>query len=97
MAEKREILTIESQANSGSEMIRTSVDLSKLLVGLDGTEISQDAGKFVCEDLYYSVLKYLHEGSLKSKCIFVHVPILKAVTRDVVVGDFLKILSKISS
>ena len=97
MAEKREILTIESQANSGSEMIRTSVDLSKLLVGLDGTEISQDAGKFVCEDLYYSVLKYLYEGSLKSKCIFVHVPILKAVNRDVVVGDFLKILSKISS
>ena len=95
MAEKRENLTIESQANSGTEVIKTSVDLSKLVVGLDRTEISNDAGKFVCEDLYYSVLKYLDKGCLKSKCIFVHVPILTAVNRDVIVGDVLKILSKI--
>ncbi|MDJ0516102.1 MAG: peptidase C15 [Trichodesmium sp. MO_231.B1] len=96
MAEKREIMTIESQANSGESVMKTSVDLSKLVVGLDRTEISNDAGKFVCEDLYYSVLKYLDEGGLKSKCIFVHVPILTVVNRDVIVGDFLKILSKIS-
>ena len=97
MAEKREILTIESQANSGERVMKTSVDLSKFVVGLDGTELSNDAGKFVCEDLYYSVLKYLDEGGLKSKCIFVHVPILTAINRDLIVGDFLKILSKISS
>ncbi|MGD1700053.1 peptidase C15 [Dapis sp. BLCC M229] len=96
MAEKRETLTIESQANSGAEVIKTSIDLSKLVVGLDVTEISNDAGKFVCEDLYYSVLKYLDEGCLKSKCIFVHVPILTGVYRDLIVGDFIKILSKIS-
>ena len=96
MAEKREILTIESQANSGERVMKTSVDLSKFVVGLDGTELSNDAGKFVCEDLYYSVLKYLDEGGLKSKCIFVHVPILTAINRDLIVGDFLKILSKIS-
>lgn len=52
-------------------------------------------GKFVCEDLYYLVLKYFYEGFLKSKCIFVYVFILKVVNRDVVVGDFLKILLKI--
>ncbi|MGD1807312.1 peptidase C15 [Dapis sp. BLCC M126] len=96
MAEKREILTIESQANSGERVMKTSVNLSKLVISLDGSEISNDAGKFVCEDLYYSVLKYLDEGCLKSKCIFVHVPILTAVNRDVIVRDFLKILSKIS-
>ena len=96
MAEKREILTIESQANSGEEVMKTSVDLSTLVVGLDKTEISNDAGKFVCEDLYYSILKYLDESCLKSKCIFVHVPILTAVNRDLFVGYFLKILSKIS-
>ena len=96
MAEKREILTIESQANSGEKVMKTAVDLSNLVVGLDGTEISNDAGKFVCEDLYYSVLKYLDEGCLNSKCIFVHVPILTAVNKDVIVGDFQKILSKIS-
>ena len=96
MAEKREILTIESQASCGEKVMKTSVDLSRLVVGLDGTEISNDAGKFVCEDLYYSVLKYLDKGCFKSKCIFVHVPILTAVNRDLILGDFLKILSKIS-
>ncbi|MGD1713275.1 peptidase C15 [Dapis sp. BLCC M172] len=96
MAEKREFLTIESQANSGEKVMKTSVYLSKLVVSLDGTEISNDAGKFVCENLYYSVLKYLDEPRLKSKCIFVHVPILTAINRDLIVGDFLKILSKIS-
>ncbi len=95
MAEKREILTIESQANCGEEGIKTSVDLSKLVADLDMTEISNDAGKFVCEDLYYSVLKYLDGGCLKSKCIFVHVPILTETNRDEILGDFIKILSKI--
>lgn len=96
MAEKREFLTLESQASSGEMVMKTSVDLSRLIVGLDGVEISNDAGKFVCEDLYYSVLKYLDEGCLKSKCIFVHVPILTAINRDLIVADFLKLLSKIS-
>ncbi|MCL2923462.1 MAG: peptidase C15 [Trichodesmium sp. MAG_R04] len=95
MAEKREILTIESQANSGSKVMKTSVDLSNLLLGLDGIEISNDGGKFVCEDLYYSVLKYLYESGLKSKCIFVHVPIFTEVNRDIITENFLKILSKI--
>ena len=70
--------------------------LSSLVVDLDGTEISNDAGKFVCEDLYYLILRYLNKGCLKSKCIFVHVPILTTVTRNLMVADFLKILSKIS-
>ena len=96
MAEKRELLTIESQANSGSKVMKTSVNLSNLLLGLNEVEISNDAGKFVCEDLYYSVLKYLYESCLKSKCIFVHVPILREVNRDIIMGNFLKILSKIS-
>ncbi|MEB3341488.1 peptidase C15 [Okeania sp.] len=96
MAEARDILTIESQACSGERVMKTSVDLSKLVVDLHGTKISNDAGKFVCEDLYYSVLKYLDDCCLKTKCIFVHVPILTAVNQDLIVADFLNILSKIS-
>lgn len=97
MAEKREFLTIESQATSGKEVIQTSVDLTELVAGLEITEISNDAGKFVCEDLYYGVLKYIDDACLKSKCIFVHVPILTEINTVKVVADFLNILSKISS
>ncbi len=47
MTEKWEILTIESQANSGAEVIKTSVDLSNLAIGLDRTEISNDFVKIL--------------------------------------------------
>lgn len=96
MAEKREKLTIESQATSGEVVIQTLVSLTELVVGLDITEISNDAGKFVCEDLYFSVLKYLDDACLKQKCIFVHVPILTENNSEKVIKDFVKILSKIS-
>ncbi|NEO57788.1 MAG: peptidase C15 [Okeania sp. SIO3B5] len=96
MAEKREILTIESQASCGEVVMKTSIDLAELVVGLDMTEISNDAGKFVCEGLYYSVLKYLDLSYLKSKCIFLHVPILTEKNRDLIVGDFIKLLSLFS-
>ncbi|NEN91974.1 MAG: peptidase C15 [Okeania sp. SIO3H1] len=96
MAEKREILTIESQASCGEMVMKTSIDLAELVVGLDMTEISNDAGKFVCEDLYYSVLKYLELSCLKSKCLFVHVPILTEDNREIILEDFMKILSLLS-
>ncbi|NET43832.1 peptidase C15 [Okeania sp. SIO2B3] len=93
MAEKRKILTIESQASCGEMVMKTSIDLAELVVGLDMTEISHDAGKFVCEYLYYSVLKYLELSYLRSKCIFVHVPILTEYNRDIIVEDFMKVVS----
>lgn len=93
MAEKRKILTIESQASCGEVVMKTSIDLAEIVAGLDLTEISNDAGKFVCEDLYYSVLKYLELSCFKSKCIFVHVPIFTEYNRDKIIGDFIKILS----
>ncbi|NEP84630.1 MAG: peptidase C15 [Okeania sp. SIO3B3] len=96
MAEKREFLTIESQASCGEVVMRTSIDLAELVVGLDVTKISNDAGKFVCEGLYYSVLKYLDMSCFQSKCIFVHVPILTKDNRDKIVGDFRRILSYFS-
>ncbi|NEQ77065.1 MAG: peptidase C15 [Okeania sp. SIO2C9] len=95
MAEKRKILTIESQASCGEVVMKTSIDLAELVLGLDVTEISNDAGKFVCEYLYYSVLKYLDMRCYQSKCIFVHVPVLTENNRDKIVGDFMKILLSI--
>ncbi|NES74799.1 MULTISPECIES: peptidase C15 [Okeania] len=92
MAETRKILTIESQASCGEVVMKTSINLAELVAGLDVTEISNDAGKFVCEDLYYSVLKYLDMSCYQSKCIFVHVPVLTENNRDKIVGDFMKIL-----
>ncbi len=104
MAEKNQKLTIESQATFQANTLKTTVDLEKLLSGLIDTAISNDAGKFVCEGLYYSVLKELQTREIASKslnnnnsrCVFVHVPILTPDNLPVIVENFRLILQKLA-
>lgn len=94
MAECRQILTVESCACGEGLDYRTSVDLDKLVAALSVTEISHDAGKFVCEGLYYEVLKYL-SCQFNIPCIFVHVPVLTAENLPSILADFLVIIERI--
>ena len=96
MAESRSKLTLESCAMEYEDTLRTNVKLEELLTDLTMTEISHDAGKFVCEALYYSVLKYLKINHLTNKCIFVHVPILTSKNIKPIITDFLSILRSIA-
>ena len=77
MAERRNKLTIESNASCGDESFYTSIRLQELSKMLVATEISHDAGKFVCEGLYYQVLKYIQSIDKNVHCIFIHVPVLE--------------------
>jgi len=88
MAERRTTLTVESNARWGDTVIKTRVDLQQLAVGSKTIEISHDAGKFVCEGLYYSALKYIYESKLNINCLFVHVPILTEKNFAEIVADF---------
>lgn len=92
MAEGRNQLSIESNACCGESVLRTNIDLDLLVT--DSIQISHDAGKFVCEGLYYAVLKYIIDRQLKIKCIFVHVPIL-GENKLTLVENFMLILQKI--
>lgn len=94
MAEHRSQLTIESNATCGNTVLRTQVDLQQLVTGSTGIEISDDAGKFVCEGLYYSVLKYICESQLKSHCIFIHVPILTTENLAIIITNLKLIIYK---
>lgn len=102
MAESRLKLTVESQASCGTDTIATSVDLPSLIAGTARTEISYDAGQFVCEGLYYSVLDYLQRQATPEirrchpPCIFVHVPLLTPKNSAAIVADFLLILQKLA-
>ena len=91
MAEKRDKLTVEFQAICQSECLHSSIDLTNLTQNLLATEISHDAGKFVCEGLYYQVLKYIQDRE-NIHCIFVHVPLLENSVRDLILRDFHSIL-----
>ncbi len=93
MAEKRDQLTIESNARCENDCRKSQVNLPKLLSCLNNTSISHDAGNFVCEGLYYQVLNHVHLHNLKIDCIFVHVPILNTINTQDIYQDFTKILN----
>lgn len=87
----------QSLNTTTTHLIKTSVDLEKLIMGLTATEISHDAGKFVCEGLYYQILNYLQEQKLNSSCIFVHVPVLTAANLPSIRADFQMITQKMAA
>lgn len=93
MAESRQRLRVESEACQGDRRLETQVDLAALVAGLEFTEIGRDAGKFVCEGLYYRVLEFLSGNT--TPCIFVHVPILTADNLEPMSRDFLTILDRL--
>lgn len=96
MAESRTSLSIESTATCGEMVLKTPVDLPQLVTDSIAIEISDDAGKFVCEGLYYSVLQYIIEQQLNIDCIFVHVPILTNQNLSSIVKNFQLIIEKLA-
>ncbi|MEG4271701.1 peptidase C15 [Microcoleus sp. M2_B4] len=97
MAESRQKLTVESCACCDSDILKTAVNIEPLVADLAATEISHEAGKFVCEALYYAVLKHICDSQIAAKCIFVHVPILTDKNIDNIVTDFLLILRRLTT
>ncbi|ELS02075.1 hypothetical protein Xen7305DRAFT_00017860 [Xenococcus sp. PCC 7305] len=93
MAESRQNLTIESCANKDTKCLSTTVNLVDLMGNLAGTSISHDAGKFVCESLYFDILSYLQSAKPDLPCIFVHVPVFNSENTDLVLKDFESIIS----
>lgn len=95
MAESRHLLTVESNGKHNGEIITTPLNLEALITDLPTTAISHDAGQFVCNWLYYSLLKYSHKQQLQSHCLFIHVPVLTAQNTELVVSDFLMIVQRL--
>jgi pyroglutamyl-peptidase len=97
MAESRQKLTIESCATCDRDKLTTSLNLEDLVSQLNKTSISHDAGKFVCEGLYYQILSHLKSCHFNSQCIFIHVPILNEDNFSEIVEDFSEILRMLST
>jgi pyroglutamyl-peptidase len=95
MAEGRDKLTVESCACCDRNILKTAVNIEQLVADLPRVEISHDAGKFVCEALYYAVLKHICDSQITAQCIFVHVPILNDENLDQIVADFLLVMCRL--
>lgn len=95
MAENRDRLSLESRGVVDGQALYTSVDLEELVKTLKITEISHCAGRFICNSLYYLLLDYLHRLQSRSKCLFVHIPILTAQNRWLICNDFQVIVQRL--
>ncbi|MDX2241306.1 MAG: peptidase C15 [Leptolyngbyaceae cyanobacterium bins.302] len=97
MAERRSYLCVESNGKFENETIYTSVDVRKLVQGLLFTRVSHNAGGFVCNHTYYSVLKYIQTTQVATHCIFVHVPCINSENCAAIVADFSTILTRLQA
>ena len=97
MAEERTKLSIEFRAVLDEKILRTNVDLEGLTADLPMTEISHDAGGFVCNTLYFRTLDHLYSQEEKHYCIFVHVPVLTKENRSLLAADFIAIIERLST
>lgn len=44
------------------------------------TIISDDAGTYLCNNIYFCGLKYIEENNLKTNMIFIHIPMLNSIS-----------------
>jgi pyroglutamyl-peptidase len=96
MAEPRSKLSIESNGRFQSHLYFTSINLDALIDCTAATVISHNAGRFVCNYLYYQVLRYLDTHQSPAQCLFIHVPLLNSDNLPVVADDFLAILKQLA-
>ena len=95
MAESRKTLTVEQWGTYQNRRLATPINLQTLVKNTIHTHISDDAGNFVCNRLYYRVLNHLKQQS--SNALFVHVPLITPVNQAVIEFDFLKIVEHLNS
>ncbi len=111
MAESRDRLTLEAQAVIDGVAYWTPISLIQLLTPrkpFQCMEVSLDAGQFVCNGLYFRLLKQFWQSSFENKVkglastvrtrpapLFVHVPPLTLENIPVVLQDFRLLLQRL--
>lgn len=68
---------IEKQAKL-ENIYKTTYDFSKIKEHLQESNytvlISEDAGDYICNNLYYYGLKYIRDNKMRCKMLFIHIP-----------------------
>lgn len=92
MAESRSFLNLEVQAFQEHRVLQTNLNPYHLAESLSEIRISYDAGRFVCNDLYYALLESVQQTGLAQHVLFVHVPDRRSHQWNRVVRDFRNLL-----
>ena len=94
MAEKRSFLSLERYAHHRCDRLETTLCLPDLCADMPWTTISDDAGNYVCNALYYQLLDCVQRYSLSTQCLFIHVPPISACNRELLANDFSHVLAR---
>jgi pyroglutamyl-peptidase len=73
---------IETIAANGDEKLETNYNYSGLKNHLEKyfkIKISENAGNYLCNNIYYKGLKYILSKKLKTQMIFIHIPYLNNI------------------
>lgn len=80
---ERDVIQIERVAKGEETSLVTTYDYDILVTKLKKkykVVISDDAGEYLCNYLYFCSLKFLRENNYKTKMIFIHIPKVKNIT-----------------
>ncbi|WOD40672.1 hypothetical protein [Nodosilinea sp. E11] len=97
MAEKRSYLHLERYGKGEDGALETSLPLDSLLVDTHVTAISDCAGTYVCNHLYYRLLGAIAQYHWPTQALFVHIPPLTPVTQPLLAHDLALILQRLGS
>lgn len=53
--------------------------------------ISNNAGNYLCNNLYYYGLRYIKENKLKTKMLFIHIPKIKNISNIEIIANIIKL------
>jgi len=75
---------IEKMGTNGIKKMETNynfIGLKSFLERYYKIKISENAGKYLCNNIYYKGLNYIYENKLKAKMVFIHIP--KIINLDI--------------
>ena len=80
----KDTIKIEVIGKKEKELYKTDFNYSKLKEEIENVgfniKISEDAGNFLCNNLYYNGLKYINENNINCKMIFIHIPKIENIS-----------------
>ena len=80
----KDTIKIEVIGKKENTLYNTDFNYSKIKEDIEKTGfkvyISEDAGNFLCNNLYYNGLKYIKENNINCKMIFIHIPKIENIS-----------------
>ncbi len=97
MAEGRSHLHLERYGKGEDRVLESSLPLERLLANTHLSGLSDDAGSYVCNHLYYHLLGAIARHGWPIQALFVHIPPLTPATQPLLARDLALILKRLKA